>query len=190
MSAPMTRRDAVKATSLLVGGAWLTGTAALSACTRDTRTSDSAPTARALTDAEVSLMEMVADTILPGTAASTGARAAGVGAAIQLLLTDCYPAAQQQRARDGLAALQTASAAAGLPSFAAALATDRTALLLRINAEASAAGETHWFHLLRELSQRAYFSSEVGMTKALRYVRVPGRWVGCVPLAPGQPAWG
>jgi Gluconate 2-dehydrogenase subunit 3 len=178
MSAPMTRRDAVKATSLLVGGAWLTGTAALSACTRDTRTSDSAPTARALTDAEVSLMEMVADTILPGTAA------------IQLLLTDCYPAAQQPRARDGLAALQTASAAAGLPSFAAALATDRTALLLRINAEASAAGETHWFHLLRELSQRAYFSSEVGMTKALRYVRVPGRWVGCVPLAPGQPAWG
>jgi len=28
------------------------------------------------------------------------------------------------------------------------------------------------------------------MTKALRYVMVPGKWVGCVPLSPGQPAWG
>ena len=28
------------------------------------------------------------------------------------------------------------------------------------------------------------------MTKARRWVLVPGKWVGCVPLAPGQPAWG
>ncbi len=190
MSHPMNRRDLVKATSLLFGGVWLAGTGALTGCGRDARPAASTPTARALTDAEVSLMEMVADTILPDTAASPGARAAGAGAAMQLLLTDCYPAAQQQRARAGLAALQQASAAAGMPSFVAATAGDRTALLTRINADAVAAGESHWFHLLRELSHRAYFSSEVGMTKALRYVRVPGRWVGCVPLTPGQPAWG
>jgi P-type E1-E2 ATPase len=59
-----------------------------------------------------------------------------------------------------------------------------------LDAEARAAGETHWFHLARELSERAYFSSEIGMTRALRYVRIPGKWVGCTPLAPNQPAWG
>jgi hypothetical protein len=42
---------------------------------------------------------------------------------------------------------------------------------------------------VRELALRAYFSSEVGMTQALRYVQTPGRWEGCVPLEPGQPAW-
>jgi hypothetical protein len=28
------------------------------------------------------------------------------------------------------------------------------------------------------------------MTKSLRYIQVPGKWVGCTPLTPGQPAWG
>jgi hypothetical protein len=63
-------------------------------------------------------------------------------------------------------------------------------LLREIDAEAQKAGETHYFPLVRELALRAYFSSEVGMTKATRYVLVPGRWVGCMPLKPGQPAWG
>jgi hypothetical protein len=42
---------------------------------------------------------------------------------------------------------------------------------------------------VRELALRSYFSSETGMTKARRYMFEPGKWVGCVPLAPGQPAW-
>jgi choline dehydrogenase-like flavoprotein len=50
--------------------------------------------------------------------------------------------------------------------------------------EARKAPDTHWF------GERAYFSSETGMTKALRYVRVPGHFTGCMPLAKGQPAWG
>ena len=51
------------------------------------------------------------------------------------------------------------------------------------------AARAHYFPLVRELSLQAYFSSEIGMTKALRYIMVPGKWVGCVPLKPGQPAW-
>jgi hypothetical protein len=43
---------------------------------------------------------------------------------------------------------------------------------------------------VRTLALGAYFSSEIGMTQALRYVRVPGKYVGCMPLEPGQPAWG
>ena len=62
-------------------------------------------------------------------------------------------------------------------------------MLREIDAEAQKAEATHYFGLVRQLALQAYFSSEIGMTKALRYVMVPGKWVGCVPLTPGQPAW-
>ncbi len=185
----MNRRDAVKTTTWIVGGVLLTGSGVLTSCTADSRRT-LRKNSGVLSHADVTLIEMVADTMLPDTPASPGARAAGAGAAISLLLTDCYAVAQQQRARDGLSALRRVCADAGVPSFEAASAIDRTAMLTRINSDAVNAGVTHWFHLLRDLSLRAYFSSEVGMTKALRYERVPGRWVGCVPLKPGQPAWG
>ena len=42
----------------------------------------------------------------------------------------------------------------------------------------------------RGLALDSYFTSQVGLTKALRYMLTPGRWVGCIPLQPGQPAWG
>jgi glucoside 3-dehydrogenase (cytochrome c) hitch-hiker subunit len=51
-------------------------------------------------------------------------------------------------------------------------------------------GRQAWFAPVRDLALGAYFSSETGMTKALRYVRVPEKYVGCMPLEPGQPAWG
>lgn len=66
---------------------------------------------------------------------------------------------------------------------------EREQLLRDVDAEAQKVGETHYFGLVRELAQGAYFSSEAGVTQALRYVPVPGRWTGCVQLAPGQPAW-
>ena len=73
--------------------------------------------------------------------------------------------------------------------FAALPQREREQVLREIDAEAQKAGPTHYFNLVRELALRAYFSSEIGMTKSLRYVMVPGKWVGCVPLNPGQPAW-
>ena len=33
------------------------------------------------------------------------------------------------------------------------------------------------------------YTQLIGMTEALRWLPVPGRWEGCVPLQPGQPAW-
>jgi choline dehydrogenase-like flavoprotein len=42
---------------------------------------------------------------------------------------------------------------------------------------------------VRELALQAYFSSEIGLTRALRYSITPGRYDACVPLQPGQPVW-
>ena len=178
MTAPIGRREAIRVA--LLGGALA------AACARE------APRAAppgALDADDVALMTDVADTLLPTTAASPGARAAGVGPAAQLLLTDCYAPDAQRRVARGLAEIRRACRDRTGRDFAALPVPERERLLRAVDAAARRAGETHDFHLVRELAERAYFSSEVGMTRALRWVRVPGRWEGCVPLAPGQPAW-
>lgn len=135
-------------------------------------------------------MEEIADTILPTTPSSPGAKAAAVGGAINLLLTDCYVDEAQRRASGGLVAFRQLCRERMHTTFESLSASERESFLIAVDADATRAADDHWFHLLRELSLRAYFSSEIGMTRALRYVSVPGRWTGCVPLEPGQPAWG
>jgi len=34
-----------------------------------------------------------------------------------------------------------------------------------------------------------FFTSEVGATKALRYIETPGRYDGCMPYKKGDKAW-
>ena len=154
----MNRRDAIKA-----GAAFFASTGILAACRSD-RASDQA------------LMDEIADTLLPTTAGSPGAKAAGSGAAMDLILSDCYKPEDQRAVREGLERFRTAR-------FLDLSRADREAFVRSVGKEA-------WFQPVRQLALGAYFSSEIGMTKALRYVRVPGKFVGCMPLAPGQPAWG
>ena len=161
----MHRRDALKLA--LLGGA-------VAACAREAAAAD-----------DDALLLAIADTLLPDTPSSPGARAAGARAGIRLLLDDCYDATAQRRVADGLHAFRERHA-----DFASLPRPERERVLRALDTEAKRAGGTHWFHVARQLSERAYFSSEIGKTRALRYVRIPGKWVGCTPLAPGQPAWG
>lgn len=183
----ISRREAIRRATVIAGGVALVGSGALVACTSERRE----PTRRvsALDPDDRALAEAVADTILPDTAASPGARAAGAGAAMDLLLTDCYDEDAQRRVQRGLDELRSRCRSQCGAGFASLAQPERERLLREIDAEAQRAGPTHWFHLVHELSTRAYFTSEVGVTKALRWTLVPGRWEGCVPLRPGQPAW-
>ena len=47
----------------------------------------------------------------------------------------------------------------------------------------------HYFRLVKELTLSGYFTSEIGMTQALRYVEAPGRFDPCVPYTPGETSW-
>lgn len=183
---PMNRREAVKTSTLLLGGVWLTSTGLLGACARDAKREGSS----VLTPDDQALMEEIADTILPTTVSSPGAKAAGVGPVINLLLTDCYKPDAQARVVDGLKDFRKKCDERCGGSFATVPQAKREQFLREIDAEAKKGGDKHYFPLIRELSLNSYFTSQVGMTQALRYVLTPGRWVGCVPLQPGQPAWG
>ena len=131
---------------------------------------------RAHSDEDQVLAEEIADTLLPTTAGSPGAKAAGTGAAMALILNDCYKPEDQRAVREGLERFRAAH-------FLDRSRAEREAFVRSVGKEA-------WFAPVRDLALGAYFSSEVGMTQALRYVRVPGKYVGCMPLERGQPAWG
>ena len=182
----MDRREALK--TIVIGSTLFASSGAFAACARAERTG--ASSTRTLSSDEQDLIEEIADTLLPATATSPGAKAAGAGAAINLLLTDCYKPEDQTRVVNGLASLRDACRERRKSDFAELPRDQREQFLREIDGEARQAGKEHYFHLVRELANTAYFSSEVGMTKALRYVQTPGRWVGCMPLQPGQPAWG
>jgi hypothetical protein len=181
----MNRREALKATTAVLGGVLLTSNGFLIACGRDR----SVASGKALTLDDEALIEEIADTLLPATPSSPGAKAAGAGAAINLLLTDCYEPEAQERVVNGLKEFRKTCKRCG-DNFASLPQQDREQILREIDTDAQTEGEKHYFGLVRELATRAYFSSEIGKTKAMRYVMVPGKWVGCVPLSPGQPAWG
>ena len=47
----------------------------------------------------------------------------------------------------------------------------------------------HYFKMMKELTLLGFFTSEVGSTKALRYIETPGHFDGCVPYKKGDRAW-
>ena len=162
----MNRRDAIKA-----GAALFASSGILAACR--TRPASSS---RVLSDEDQVLAEEIADTLLPTTAGSPGAKAAGTGAAMNLILSDCYKPEDQRRVSEGLARFRA-------EHFLELSRADRETFVRSV-------GKQPWFESVRDLALGAYSSSETGRTRALRYVRVPGKYVGCMPLEPGQPAWG
>ena len=187
MTLPMNRRDAIRTAGVLVGGALAASSGILTACSTDVRPT---PTSGVLSPENQALIEEIADTLLPTTALSPGAKAAGAGPAINLILSDCYKAEDQQRLIQGLDAFRATCRERRGGEFTSLSRANRESLLREIDTEAQKGGASHYFSLVGELARSAYFSSEIGLTRALRYIQTPGRWVGCMPLKPGQPAWG
>jgi hypothetical protein len=64
-----------------------------------------------------------------------------------------------------------------------------------VNAEVSNApaitadSPNHYFRMMKELTLLGYFTSEIGCTKAQRYVESPGRFDPCIPYKTGETAW-
>jgi len=181
----LTRREALSRVSLLLGGAALVGESAWLAA-------EAAPASKSLFSAsEVTLLDEIADTILP-TTSTPGAKAAGVGPFIAVMVTDVYDAQQQKVFRAGLVTLERECRKQSGAAFMACTPAQRTALLERLDAEQYAqrnSGIPHYFRMLKELTLLGYFTSEIGYTQAMRYTETPGRFDPCVPYAAGEKSW-
>lgn len=47
----------------------------------------------------------------------------------------------------------------------------------------------HYFAMIKQLTIWGYFTSEIGMTQALRYLETPGKFDGAYPYKKGDKAW-
>ena len=138
-------------------------------------------TPKVLTADEARTLTAACERIMPATD-TPGAAAAGVPQFIDKTLAIWSEPADAQRLRAGLAALDAdARAKFGAP-FAGLSPAQQDQVL-------TAAQSQPYFRQLREMTTSAYFTSQVGATKALRYDPVPGAYHGCVPVAQIGRAW-
>ena len=206
----ISRRDAVRLVTALLGGAAIAGSDDLLAFSFDdaalSRTM--AQGAGAFTAADVALLDEIAETILPETS-TPGAKAAKTGAFMALMVTDVYTEAQRQVFMDGVGQVNRATVRAHGVDFMSASAAQRLAVVEALDREQKAAMDArlpepvnrapaapaapdepaHYFRMMKELALLGFFTSEIGCTKALRYIEAPGRYDPCAPLAPGDRSW-
>lgn len=194
----MDRREAVRLVTTLLGGIALVSDSALlyaQAQPPRSRTTPRAPIGT-FTIEEQAYLDEIADTILPTTTKSPGAKAANTGPFMAVMVTDTYTPAQQTIFRTGMASLNEACQAAHQVEFMRATPKQRTALLTQLDAEQHAymkarkSGEpTHYFRMMKELALLGFFTSEIGCTKAQRYREAPGPYQACVPYKKGETSW-
>lgn len=188
----MDRRQALYQTSLLLGGAIIGAEALLSGCTPKSTPS----TATLFKAGDEALLDAIAETILPTTADAPGGKAAQSGAFMMVIVQDCYETEEQKNFVKGLKDIEAGSQTQFKAAFTTLQPDQQFQLLSTLDQKASTYEKNkaedappHGFTLIKQLATFAYFSSEVGTTKALRYNPIPGRFEGCVEYKQGEKAW-
>jgi len=189
----MNRREALSSVALLLGGTIIGAEAFLSGCT----TSDKKIGAAGLnfSNDDIAFLDEVGETIIPATT-TPGAKEAKIGQFMKTIVTDCYEEKDQKIFTEGMIKLDEASKKKNGKSFLNSAPQERHDLLVELDKEQKEymgkkkpEDPSHYFRMMKELTLWGYFTSEVGATKALRYIAVPGRYEGCVPYKKGDKAW-
>lgn len=187
----MNRREALNTVALLMGGTVIGGSLFLQGCSGGFKKADGLP----LSPDQIAYLDEIAETIIP-TTDTPGAKAAQAGTFMQVMVTDCYEEKDQKIFLDGMNKLNEAAKQTFKNDFMQLTAEQRTQLLSTIDKEASTYAKNkkkeepaHYFTMMKQLTLLGYFTSEVGATKALRYVAVPGKYEGCIEYKKGDRAW-
>jgi hypothetical protein len=206
----LTRREVMLSVTTLLGGTALIGGDGLLAFSFDEHALDVATTQGTgeFTAEQVALLDEIAETMLPETS-TPGAKAAKTGAFMALMVTATYAESDRQVFRAGLSQLDSACRALHGAGFMQVSPAQRLALAEKLDREQKTAMEeranaprsrapaapaveghpAHYFRMMKELALLGYFTSEIGYTKAMRYIESPGRFEPCVPHAPGDKTW-
>lgn len=207
----MDRRELLKMIAVVTGGAVIGGEFLFSGC----KNPDAAPSGLAFTEEDVAFLDEVAETILPKTA-SAGAREAGVGRYMTVMVNDCYTKDDQEVFHKGMDDLDKACEKMHGHGFMKATPEQRTQLLIALDNERKEYQEkkndfdkaqnekqkeeeakgnkkyekekmaNHYFQQMKQLTIGGYFTSEKGRTTALRYTPVPGKFQGEIDYKKGD----
>lgn len=208
----MERREAVKYISILLGGAVIGADAFLTGC--KTKTGN----AHEFNEDDIAYLNEIGETILPKTS-TPGAKEANVGQFMTVMVNDCYEESDQKVFHDGMDKLNDAAYKKFGNKFMKLSPQQRHDLLVELDNEAKEYQKKvkdfndkedakllkenqqgnlkyvrehmspHYFTMMKQLTLLGYFTSKPGMTQALRYEPVPGRYDGCVPYKKGDKAF-
>lgn len=208
----MERREAVKYISILLGGTVIGADAFITGC--KTKTGN----IHEWNQDDIAYLDEIAETIIPRTS-TPGAKDAKVGQFMTVMINDCYEESDQKVFREGMDKLNDLADKTYKTSFIKLSPQQRHDLLVPLDKEArdyqkkvddfNKAEDTnqgqeitkgninyvrkhmspHYFFMMKQLTMLGYFTSKIGMTQALRYEAVPGRYDGCVPYKKGDKAW-
>jgi hypothetical protein len=203
----MDRREALRNVAILMAGTLSAST--LSIISGGCNTSNKKKDGELFTAEQQLTIAELADTIIPPTS-TPGAKAAGVGPFIAMMIAECYPEKAQKMFIEGLDDLDKRAQNTFSNSFATISAQQRTSVLQQVVDElkkkkeaegekaksdggkrgsAAAKKDPNFFQLAKELTMLGYFTSEIGAKQALVYLPVPGKYDPCIDMEPGQKAW-
>jgi len=208
----MKRRDALSTMAILFGGAIVSTDILFSSCKSNVKE-------EFFTPEDISLLDEIAETIIPATASSPGAKAAKVGEFMKVYVTDCYTAADQQTFFEAVREIKNLSQKKYVKEFLKLTVSQRREVLTALEMEKAARVEdktktpgaegdaiqtgkqqeanktrlkdapNRYFPMLKQLTLLGYFTSQPGATKAMRYIQTPGYYQGDVPYKKGDKAW-
>jgi hypothetical protein len=208
----MERREAVKYISILLGSAVIGADAFLTGCKTKTGSIHD------WSNDDIAYLNEIGETILPRTS-TPGAKDANVGQFMTVMVNDCYEESDQKVFRDGMDKLNDAADEKFNEKFMKLTPQQRHDLLVELDKEAKDYQKKvndfngkedikertenqkgnlkyvrqhmspHYFIMMKQLTMLGFFTSKPGMTQALRYEPVPGRYDGCVPYKKGDKAF-
>lgn len=179
----MNRREVIKRTALLMGGA-VSAPALMAILNGCTAKPGVEWTPEFFTQEQAFVVTELAEMIIPKTD-TPGAKDAGVPAFIEKLVAQAY----SQENRDAfMASLETFIQES---DFLKASPEARVSFVNAAHETAvrEMANPRPFIMTMKELTLLGFFTSKPGATEVLQYEAVPGRYIGCQPLADVGKAW-
>ena len=175
------RREALKRTALMLGGAISAPTALgfLNGCTATPGRG-----AQHFTENQLEFIAQIADIIIPETD-TPGAKAVGVQSYIEDQVFVMWNEEDRKEFLQYMSDFEAKSEAELGKAFITASEQERTDFIYKEH-EAVFGGEVNWerprpfIWRMKEMTITGYFSTETGMTQVLQYTQVPGRYDGCI----------
>ena len=207
----MDRRELLKMIAVVTGGAVIGGDFLLTGC----KNPESGEVSMVFSEENIAFLDEVAETILPQTS-TAGAKAAGVGRFMTVMVNDCYTKEDQEIFHKGLQQLDEACEKMHGHGFMKATPEQRKELLIAVDKEVSEYRKkqdakkkeleeisrplakytsgtenpnwlpNHYFQQMKQLTIFGYFTSQKGRTEALRFVPVPGKWEAVIDYKKGD----
>src|SRR5690606_37137704 len=134
----------------------------------------------AFSESDIMLLDEIGDTILPASGRSPGARTAKVGSFMKAMINDCYSQKDKVIFMDGIGRFNQLVEKAHSKGFMELNPDQRYDLLARLDKDAMGLPEkavNRFFLMAKELTIKGYFTSRPGLTRALRYNPIPGKYI-------------